>query len=59
LIRWILLLQEFDLEIKDKKGVENFVADHLSRMQFVKSQELPINDSLRDDMLYGINRSDP
>ena len=37
LIRWILLLQEFDLEIKDKKWVENSVADHLSRMQFENS----------------------
>jgi hypothetical protein len=31
-IRWILLLQEFDVEIRDKKWVENVVADHLSRM---------------------------
>jgi len=59
LIRWILLLQNFDLEIKDKMGVENFVADHLSRMHFKNPQETPINDSLRDDKLYGINRSDP
>ena len=32
LIRWVLLLQEFNLQIKDKKGEENVVADHLSRL---------------------------
>ena len=58
LIRWILLLQEFNLEIKDKKGVENSIADHLSRMQFKNSQEVPINGSLRDDMLFKITKSD-
>ena len=33
LLRWILLLQEFDFEIKDKPRVENGVADHLSRLE--------------------------
>jgi len=32
LIRWVLLLQEFDAEIVDRKGTENNVADHLSRL---------------------------
>jgi len=59
LIRWILLLQEFDLEIKDKKRVENTVADHLLRMQVTNMQEPPINDFLRDDMLLKVTDSSP
>ena len=58
-IRWILLLQEFDLEIKDNKGVENSVADHLSRMTISSIQEPPINDFLRDDMLLKVSASHP
>ncbi|GJW22699.1 reverse transcriptase domain-containing protein [Tanacetum coccineum] len=33
LIRWILLLQEFTIEIRDKKGAENLAANHLSRLE--------------------------
>ncbi|GJS54892.1 reverse transcriptase domain-containing protein [Tanacetum coccineum] len=33
LMRWILLLQEFDVEPRDKKGAENLAADHLSRLE--------------------------
>ena len=32
-IRWVLLLEEFDLEIKDRKGSDNVITDHLSRLE--------------------------
>jgi hypothetical protein len=59
LIRWILLLQEFDLEIRDKKGVENSMADHLSRLEFEESAELPINDYMRNGTLLKVSTTNP
>ncbi|CAN6567516.1 unnamed protein product [Malus baccata var. baccata] len=58
LIRWMLLLQEFDIEIRDKKGSENVVADHLSRM--VHNEEaLPILETFPDEQLMSIKVSEP
>nr|GEZ47119.1 reverse transcriptase [Tanacetum cinerariifolium] len=33
LLRWVLLLQEFDFKVLDTKGAENLAADHLSRLE--------------------------
>ena len=53
LIRWVLLLQEFDVEIKDKKGTENLVADHLSRLEGTRD-DVPVNDEFPDEKLFTI-----
>ena len=53
LIRWVLLLQELDVEIKDKKGTENLVADHLSRLEGARD-DVPVNDEFPDEKLFAI-----
>ncbi|KAM1031035.1 hypothetical protein ACFX2C_034878 [Malus domestica] len=53
LIRWILLLQEFDIEIQDKKGSENVVANHLSRMMH-NEESLPIAETFPNEQLMSI-----
>ena len=52
LIRWVLLLQEFDLEIKDKKGSEKSVADHLSRLHISGGED--IGNTFPDEHLLAI-----
>jgi len=49
LIRWILFLQEFDLEIKDKNGIENVVVDQLSKIPNTPVEMIPINESFPDE----------
>ena len=53
LIWSVLLLQEFDLEIKDKKRTVNLVANHLSRLEG-PSKEIHINDDFPDERLLAI-----
>ncbi|GJV29109.1 reverse transcriptase domain-containing protein [Tanacetum coccineum] len=54
LIRWVLLLQGFNIEIKDKKGAENLAANHLSRLENPNIGELAkeeIKDKFPDEHL--------
>ncbi|KAJ9545222.1 hypothetical protein OSB04_024929 [Centaurea solstitialis] len=57
LIRWILLLQEFDIEVRDKKGAKNLAADHLSRLDnpdLTSGSKEVIRDKFPDENLSAI-----
>ena len=57
LIRWVLLLQEFDLEIKDKKGCDNVIAGHLSRVEQneTEKEETELKENFPDEQLFKVS----
>ena len=61
LIRWVLLLQEFDLEIKDKKGCDNVIADHLSRIETSTAEEVKVilTENFPDEQLFKVSYQIP
>ncbi|GJS45694.1 reverse transcriptase domain-containing protein [Tanacetum coccineum] len=59
LIRWILLLQEFDIEIKDRKCTKNVATDHLSRIENDKtSDDSEVDNNFPVETLMEINTKD-
>nr|GEY94571.1 DNA-directed DNA polymerase [Tanacetum cinerariifolium] len=62
LLRWVLLMQEFDITIRDKKGFENLTDDHLSRLENPHKDVLEnkdINENFTLETLGSLSSSTP
>eukprot|EP00253_Pinus_taeda_P001485 PITA_01485 len=59
IIRWLLLLQKFDLTIIDKPGKENVVVDFLSRVNLPAGEEEMVDDQMPDQNLFSISLLSP
>lgn len=59
LIRWMLLFQELDFVVKDRKGCQNQVVDHLFRLEtnMVEFEETEIEKSFSDESFWAISNS--
>ena len=55
----MLWLQEFDLEICDRSGSQNLVADHLSKIERFVDDVSPIRDDFPDESLLTLFASFP
>ena len=54
IIRWLLLLQRFDLTIADKLGRENVVVEFFSRLTLLVGEEGMVDDRLSNEHLFVI-----
>ena len=59
IIRWLLLLPQFDLTTIDKPGEENVVANLLSKLTFPVGEEGMVDDQLPDELLFSISVLSP
>ena len=52
--RWLLLLQEFNINVIERPGKENFVVDFLSRIQH-EDDTKPVDDTFLDEHLFVVS----
>ena len=60
-IRWVLLFEQFEFQVKDRKGTENQVVDHLSRQENEAMKDLGeesnIDDTFNDEHAFAASHN--